>query len=62
MARTLQEDTVYPNLFEQAFGTCKIDSVVITKALAQFERTLISAQAPFDQFLLGQDHQGIPEG
>lgn len=54
VARTLQEDTVYPNLFEQAFGFCKIDSVVITKALAQFERTLISAQAPFDQFLLGQ--------
>lgn len=54
VARTLQEDTEYPNLFEQAFGTHKIDSVVITKALAQFERTLISAQAPFDQFLLGQ--------
>ena len=54
VARTLQEDKEYPNLFELAFGIREIDSIVITKALAQFERTLISAQAPFDQFLLGQ--------
>ena len=54
VARTLQEDKEYPNLFERAFGIREIDSIVITKALAQFERTLISAQAPFDQFLLGQ--------
>lgn len=49
----LQQDTEYPTLFLRAFGTTTIDSVLITKALAQFERTLISGNSKFDQFLLG---------
>lgn len=54
VARTLQADEEYLTLFEQAFGIRQIDSTLVTKALAQFERTLISANAPFDQYLLGQ--------
>ncbi|WP_245925567.1 cytochrome-c peroxidase [Algibacter marinivivus] len=50
----LQQDPEYPNLFEQAFGTSKIDSTLITKAIAQFERTLISSNSKFDKFLLGE--------
>ena len=44
----------YPTLFRQAFGNTKIDSTLITKAIAQFERTLISGNSKFDQFLLGK--------
>ena len=47
----LQEDPEYPLLFERVFGSDQIDSVMVVKAIAQFERTLISGNAPFDKFL-----------
>ncbi len=50
----LQQHLEYPNLFNLAFGTSKIDSVKVTKALAQFQRTLISSNSKFDKFLLGE--------
>ncbi|WP_246337554.1 cytochrome-c peroxidase [Tenacibaculum pelagium] len=50
----LQNHSEYPTLFQQAFGVSKIDSTLVTKALAQFERTLISGNSKFDQFLLGK--------
>ncbi len=50
----LQQHADYPDLFEQAFGTSNIDSTLVTKAIAQFERTLISANSKFDKFLLGE--------
>lgn len=50
----LQQHTEYPSLFEQAFGTTDIDSSLVTKAIAQFERTLISSNSKFDKFLLGE--------
>ncbi len=50
----LQNDIEYPNLFFEAFGTEIIDSVLIGKAIAQFERTIISANSKFDKYLLGQ--------
>ena len=40
---------------DQAFGTDQIDSVLVVKAIAQFERTLISGNAPFDKYLRGED-------
>lgn len=43
----------YPELFNAAFGTEPIDSVLVSKAIAQFERTLISANSKFDNYLLG---------
>ena len=48
----LQSHLEYPTLFEQAFGTSKIDSNLVTKAIAQFERILISSNSKFDKFLL----------
>lgn len=51
---SLQNHPTYPGLFQAAFGTSTIDSFLVAKALAQFERTLISANTKFDQFLLGQ--------
>ena len=50
----LQNHSEYPTLFKQAFGTSKIDSVLVTKAIAQFERTLISGNSKFDKFLRGE--------
>ena len=53
VAEKLQQDATYPTLFLQAFGTSEIDSTLITKAIAQFERILISGDSKFDQYLLG---------
>lgn len=50
----LQNHPTYPAMFQAAFGTSTIDSVLVAKALAQFERTLISANSKFDKFILGQ--------
>ena len=50
----LQQHTEYPSLFNSAFGTSTIDSTLVTKAIAQFERTLISSNSKFDKFLLGE--------
>ncbi|CAM1359312.1 Cytochrome-c peroxidase [Tenacibaculum litoreum] len=54
VAKKLQEHAEYPTLFKQAFGALKIDSTLVTKAIAQFERTLISGNSKFDQYLLGK--------
>jgi len=51
---SLQNDEVYPELFLEAFGTSTIDSTMVTKAIAQFERTLISGNSKFDRYLLGE--------
>ncbi|WP_208638685.1 cytochrome-c peroxidase [Tenacibaculum singaporense] len=53
VAKKLEEHAEYPILFQQAFGASKIDSTIVTKAIAQFERTLISGNSKFDQYLLG---------
>tara|TARA_B100001778_G_scaffold223159_1_gene185040 strand:+ start:807 stop:1853 length:1047 start_codon:yes stop_codon:yes gene_type:complete len=44
----------YPSEFEIAFGTKTITKELVTKALAQFERSLISNQSKFDKFLKGE--------
>lgn len=54
VSKKLQNHSEYPNLFFTAFGTSKIDSVLVVKAIAQFERTLISGNSKFDQYLLGK--------
>lgn len=50
----LNNHAIYPDLFLKAFGTSKIDSNLVVKAIAQFERTLISGNSKFDQFLRGE--------
>lgn len=49
----LQSDNDYPELFRLAFKTSTITKELTTKALAQFERTLISANSKFDKFSAG---------
>lgn len=60
-ANKLQNHKEYPDLFEKAFGISKIDSTYVTKAIAQFERTLISANSRFDKHLLGELTLTAPE-
>ena len=50
---SLQNNNEYPELFRLAFGNSRIDSTMVTKALAQFVRTMISGNSKFDQFLNG---------
>ncbi|PKA82771.1 cytochrome c peroxidase [Ulvibacter sp. MAR_2010_11] len=50
---SLQADVNYPALFEAAFGTSTISSELTTKAIAQFMRTLISANSKFDRYTAG---------
>lgn len=47
----LQADVEYPSLFFKAFGTQEIDSNLVAKAIAQFERTLVSGNTPVDKFV-----------
>lgn len=54
IAERLENHPEYPDLFLRAFGSPKIDSTLVTKALAQFERTLISGNSKFDKYLLGE--------
>lgn len=55
VADKLQNHAEYPGLFNEAFGTSQIDSSLVTKAIAQFERTLISGYSKFDRYLLGEE-------
>ena len=51
---SLQASATYPELFENAFGTTTIDSTLVSKAIAQFVRTLISGNSRYDQYLRGE--------
>ncbi len=48
----LEADDVYPGLFRSAYG--EISAENIARALASFERTLISADSKYDQYLRGE--------
>ena len=53
---SLQATADYPELFNKAFGTSTITKELVAKAIAQFERTLISGNTPFDRYLLGDEN------
>jgi cytochrome c peroxidase len=50
----LNAHTEYPSLFKQAFGINEIDSTDVVKAIAQFERTVISSNSKYDLVRRGQ--------
>lgn len=54
MIAKLNADAEYPALFEKAFGTSDISTPLVMRAIAQFERILISGNSKFDQFKRGQ--------
>jgi cytochrome c peroxidase len=49
----LRAHNEYPALFKAAFGSDSITVPLLMKAIAQFERTLISGNSKYDQFLRG---------
>jgi cytochrome c peroxidase len=49
----LQQMATYPALFRKAFGSATITEANTLKALAQFERTLISGNSRYDQYRRG---------
>lgn len=50
----LELDSEYPELFRKAFGTKGITADRVTKAIAQFERTLVSGNSKFDKVMRGE--------
>lgn len=60
---TIRADATYPAEFKEVFGVeakeVAIDHVV--KAIAAFERTVISGDSPFDRYLYGGDQKAISE-
>lgn len=51
----LQDHDEYPDLFNAAFETCEIDSMLVAKAIAQFERTLVSFESRYDKYFYLQE-------
>lgn len=43
----------YPSLFQKAFGSTLIDSLLIANALAQFERSIVTYQSKYDRVKQG---------
>jgi cytochrome c peroxidase len=55
----LSKDANYPELFYKAFKTRTIDSNLVVKAIAQFERSLVSFNSPFDKFYFESDTNAL---
>ncbi len=51
----------YPDLFEQAFGTPEITAGRIAFALANYQRTLVPNQTPWDAWNAGDDNAMTPD-
>ncbi len=52
LLRELKRDATYRMLFETAYG--EVSASALVRALASFQRTLISANSRYDQFLRGE--------
>jgi len=50
----IQSIPMYPPMFKKAFGSDKVTIENISKAIAQFIRTMISANSRFDRYLRGE--------
>jgi cytochrome c peroxidase len=52
----IKKNPIYPPMFKKAFGTEEINIERISKAIAQFIRTLISSNSKFDRYLRGEEN------
>ena len=55
VVKYLQRTNDYPELFWKAFGSRDITFVNVQRAIAQFVRSLVSANSKFDRYLLGEE-------
>lgn len=53
VVKYLAADPEYASLFQRAFGDGNISWERVAKAIASFERTLLSANSPFDRYMSG---------
>ncbi len=53
VATALGTNATYPALFQAAFGSTQITAARVAMALATYQRTLVSDQTPYDDFLNG---------
>lgn len=53
LANELNEHPEYPALFEKVFGSSTITIPMVMKAVAQFERTMLSGNSKYDQYKRG---------
>lgn len=54
--KRLNNSTTYKKLFRELFGQKMIDSVMVARAIAQFETTLISYNSKYDRVIRGEDY------
>jgi len=57
----LARDASYPAMFAKAFGDPAISMGRVQKAIAAFERTMVSGNSPFDRYFYGGDKSAMPE-
>ena len=57
----LAADPTYRAEFEKAFGPGPISYDMVGKAIASFERTVISANSPFDRYFYGGEETALSE-
>jgi len=59
--KTISSIAIYPPMFKAAFGTEEVTYERISKAIAQFVRTLISSNSKFDKYLRGEANLSADE-
>ena len=57
----IKDDSEYRELFFMAFNTVDFDSSHVVKAIAQFERTLISGSSKFDKYIRNEVNLDVSE-
>jgi cytochrome c peroxidase len=55
----LNADPTYVSAFREAFGPGSITYDAVEKAIAAFERTLVSGDSPFDRWYYGGDQRAV---
>jgi cytochrome c peroxidase len=55
MTRSVQDIPGYVKEFEQVFGTSIVTVDLVVKAIAAFERTVVTTDSPFDRYARGDD-------
>lgn len=61
LTKRLNRSVFYKSLFEKAFHSNQIDSVMIAKAIGQFLRTLLSYNSKYDQVMRGEQSFNFSE-
>lgn len=60
MQQRLSADPLYPPAFTAAFGSPGITAPRVAQALAAFERSLVTADSPYDRFVAGDEQALSP--